>query len=138
MATTLFIPSDWLANTFFKDGKITPTFFAENTFQKQMKWFPYSRVVIPGNVGGHWVAIIIDFKLKLITFCNSFQDKLARPGNKLFICSKLVSAWEANAKVSFQNVLSERAGRFSIPDRWKQLWTVCLSYGPIGFVLQSS
>jgi len=72
---TLFVQSEWLANSFFKDGKISPTFFPESILRKKEKWHQYRRVVIPGNVGSHWVAYVIDFKMNLITFCNSLKGK---------------------------------------------------------------
>ena len=38
----------------------------------------YSKIVIPGNVGNHWVAIVVDFKNKHFWFCNSFTQSRKR------------------------------------------------------------
>jgi hypothetical protein len=72
---TYFVPSHWLADTFFRTGKLSPRFCTQKELQQQFKWFQYERVVIPGNVGNHWVAIIIDFQSRHIVFCNSLNHK---------------------------------------------------------------
>jgi hypothetical protein len=103
--STLFVPSAWLANTFFKDGKVTPTFFTAKILQNKSKWFQYNRVVIPGNVGDHWVAFVIDFNLKVITFCNSLKE------NHLNLLSQVINLLSALNVYQYGEQMSKSAFR---------------------------
>ena len=72
----LFVTSHWVANSFFDESLILTQFFSKEMLQAQSKWSQYDAVVIPGKVGHHWVALVIDFERKRVKFVIHYETKM--------------------------------------------------------------